>query len=119
MERCFEPFFSTKGTYGTGLGLSVAYGIVRQHGGTVAVESQAGKGTTVTIRLPSHSGDESKKKQKDASPMELSRKVTVLVIDDEEWTRSFVTRVLEPYGPTVVTAENGREGIQKFGEGTY
>jgi two-component system NtrC family sensor kinase len=52
MGRIFDPFFTTKGTKGTGLGLSVSYGIMRQHGGDIHIQSEEGKGTTVTIRLP-------------------------------------------------------------------
>lgn len=52
MGRIFDPFFTTKGTKGTGLGLSVSYGIMRQHGGEIHIQSEEGKGTTVTIRLP-------------------------------------------------------------------
>jgi two-component system NtrC family sensor kinase len=51
LSRIFDPFFSTK-EMGTGLGLSVVHGIIQNHGGTIAVESQVGVGTTVTIRLP-------------------------------------------------------------------
>jgi two-component system NtrC family sensor kinase len=54
LPNVFDPFFSTKGTKGTGLGLSVSYGILRQHNGEITVESEEGRGTTFTIKLPCH-----------------------------------------------------------------
>jgi signal transduction histidine kinase len=51
-ERCLEPFFTTKGDHGTGLGLAMVFGIIKRHQGTLEIESEAGKGTTVRIRLP-------------------------------------------------------------------
>jgi signal transduction histidine kinase len=54
VPRVFDPFFTTKETSGLGLGLSVAYGIVQEHGGSIEVQSEVGKGTTFRIRLPVH-----------------------------------------------------------------
>jgi signal transduction histidine kinase len=51
-QRCLEPFFTTKGTRGTGLGLAMVYGIVQRHGGTVEIESAPGKGTTFILHFP-------------------------------------------------------------------
>jgi signal transduction histidine kinase len=53
-ERCLEPFFSTKGDKGTGLGLAMVFGIIKRHQGTVEIESELGQGSTFRIRLPAY-----------------------------------------------------------------
>jgi signal transduction histidine kinase/AmiR/NasT family two-component response regulator len=80
-QRVFDPFFTTKGERGTGLGLSVVYGIVARHGGDVDVESRLGAGTTFTLRFPIGAGIVTGTVRAPAAP--VARSARVLVIDDE------------------------------------
>lgn len=115
-ERCFEPFYSTKGKGGTGLGLAMVYGVVRRHDGAIDVKSIQGVGTTFMIRLPiKHT------KNKDgliAAPaiLEMNRKLWVLVVDDEPMVREVMTEYLKGDGHTVDTACNGVEALKLFKE---
>jgi PAS domain S-box-containing protein len=114
LGRIFEPFFTKKGV-GTGLGLSVVYGIVKQHNGFINVYSEPGKGTTFKIYLPS--ATEGVRQEEP-----LSRAVgkgggeTVLVVEDEDPLRNIAAEVLESLGYRVITAANGEEAIDIFRE---
>jgi CheY-like chemotaxis protein len=105
-RRMFEPFFSTKGELGTGLGLAVAYGIVRQHGGMLTCTSEPGVGSTFSVCLPARvvTAEERAMGTQDAMPRGNER---VLVADDEPLVRSAVTRLLEQAGYSVVAVESG------------
>ena len=110
-SRCLEPFFSTKGEAGTGLGLSMVFGIIKRHEGSVEIESTLGKGTTFRIRLPAmveavDAADE------DAGKMK--RHLRVLVVDDEPVTRRVLESYLTADGHNVVTAVNAEEAIGCF-----
>jgi PAS domain S-box-containing protein len=115
LEQIFEPFFTTKESgKGTGLGLATVYGIVKQSGGYVAVDSEIDEGTTFTIYL--HRADEARAARPDepAEPVaELDPHApsTVLVVEDEEVVRRLVRQVLEQAGYDVVEASNGEEAI--------
>jgi signal transduction histidine kinase/CheY-like chemotaxis protein/tetratricopeptide (TPR) repeat protein len=109
LERVFDPFFTTKGERGSGLGLSLVFGIVTRHGGRVEVESKAGNGTCVKIRLPEASA---KLVASEARKDQVSlRGVRVLVIDDEPAVGSVVGRILTRAGAEVQIAGSGAEGI--------
>jgi signal transduction histidine kinase/ActR/RegA family two-component response regulator len=135
IARIFEPFFSTKSVLGggdnpesgTGLGLSVSYGIVQSHGGDIEVQSRTGKGSTFIVRLPkipqrtrSYTDSypvqtEDGERAEPAVPIDADRK-TILVIDDEWWIREFLRETFEEMGYRTVTAEGGVQGFQLIGE---
>jgi PAS domain S-box-containing protein len=116
-KRIFEPFFTTKPFTNTGLGLSMSYGIVKRFGGEIEVESNVGQGTTFTITLPM--GEEGKEETVDPQPIKKGRKARILVIDDEEFVRSVLSRTLTQADHQVTMAEDGRKGVQLFREGNF
>jgi nitrogen-specific signal transduction histidine kinase len=114
ISRVFDPFFTTKPLgQGTGLGLSMTHGFVRQSGGQVRVYSEVGKGTTMCLYLPRFIGDaETPEAAVDAADAEPGRGETVLVIDDEEPIRMLITDVLEEAGYRVLKAADGPTGLK-------
>jgi CheY-like chemotaxis protein/two-component sensor histidine kinase len=106
-RRCFEPFFSTKGKGGTGLGLSMVYGIVRRHDGTIDVKSKVGQGTTFMIRLPVKNTTLEKRLKADVVKRTLTRKLKILVVDDEPLVRETMAMLLRALGHAVVEAADG------------
>ena len=112
-ERIFEPFFTTKEPgKGTGLGLSTVYGIVNQSGGTIAVESAQGRGTSFTIVLPAAEtmGDGVVRVPDDREMPSGSE--TVLIVEDAEDVRILARRTLEERGYTVLVARNADEALE-------
>ncbi len=113
MSRVFEPFFTTKGEErGTGLGLSVAYGIIKQSHGHIWVYSEPGQGTTFKVYLPQvmevPGGREVPTEVKDTV---VGEGLTVLVVEDEEALRELINEMLKRLGFEVVTAANGGEAL--------
>jgi CheY-like chemotaxis protein len=110
----FEPFFTTKEVgKGTGLGLAQVYGIVRQHGGYVDVETEVGKGTTVSIYLPASEAEEGSAEEEVSSAPQGQGEV-ILLVEDEERLRKVGRRALESLGYRVLTAANGREALEMY-----
>jgi CheY-like chemotaxis protein len=115
-RRCLEPFFSTKGERGTGLGLPMVFGIVKRHRGTLDIESAVGKGTTFIVRLPADATETRDVQPRTAAP---TGSLSVLVVDDEPIARDVLTEYLTGDGHRVETAVNGREGFEKFKTGSF
>src|SRR6202012_5655185 len=109
MTRAFDPFFTTKPLgQGTGLGLSMIYGFVRQSGGQIRVYSEIGKGTTMCLYFPRHLGSAEDAREPEASEaVEPGFGEVVLVVDDEATVRMLVTEVLVEAGYKVMEAPNG------------
>ena len=110
-QRCFEPFFSTKGARGTGLGLAMVFGIVHRHAGTVSIESEPGRGTTFTLRLPAASADCVTRPETPPWPDEPLR---ILVVDDQPILSQLVCEYLQDDLHVVETALSGSEALEKF-----
>jgi CheY-like chemotaxis protein len=106
--RIFEPFFTTKGQgKGTGLGLAMVYGIVKQSGGFIWVYSELGKGTTFKIYLPKHESGECLAPRECATPAQSPyKRGMILLVEDEETLRDVVTDFLRSGGHTVIAAGN-------------
>jgi two-component system, cell cycle sensor histidine kinase and response regulator CckA len=116
MDRIFEPFYTTKDVdKGTGLGLAMAYGIVKQHGGHINVYSEPGRGTTFKIFLPAVEHDVAAKRGEPTVSMAGGTE-TILVADDEEALRELSRDVLEELGYTVLMAENGEHAVELYQE---
>jgi two-component system, cell cycle sensor histidine kinase and response regulator CckA len=110
-SRIFEPFFTTKEKgKGTGLGLSTVYGIVKQSGGYVMVQSEEGRGTTFHIYLSRVEGA-AEKHTAPATPTALGGTETVLLVEDEESVRQLVRETLAAKGYRVMEAQNGESGV--------
>ena len=116
-KRIFEPFFTTKPFSNTGLGLSMSYGIVKRFGGEIEVESKVGQGTSFTIILPI--GEDEKEEAVKPQPIKKGRKARILVIDDDEFIRSVLSRTLAQADHQVTLAEDGGKGLQLFKEGKF
>jgi len=116
-EKIFEPFFSTKEIgEGTGFGLSVVHGIVKQTGGHIYVDSRVGEGTSFSIYLPRHVEEETVDATNEAGSGEkqgkdLTGRGTILLVEDEEAVRRFAARALESRGYDVLKATTGVEAL--------
>ncbi|MCB1182687.1 PocR ligand-binding domain-containing protein [bacterium] len=121
VARIFEPFFSTKGEMGTGLGLATVHGIVKQHGGEIDVLSAPGRGTTFRLDLPAMAADPdgvvavpASRVPDGAVPAAAPESRTILLVEDNEQVRSLAATILERQGYRVRQAASGEEALPLF-----
>jgi signal transduction histidine kinase len=112
--RVFEPFFSTKGAGGTGLGLTMVQGIVQRHGGRIEVKSRPGRGTAFRVLLPAA---EAAPPVTDLPDVPAATPARVLVVDDEPELGQLAARVLEREGHDVATATSGEQALEMLARG--
>jgi len=116
-RRIFEPFFSTKGEKGSGLGLSMAYTIVQRHGGDIRVDSEPGKGATFSLSLPEAPATRDSETQ--AARPGMRRAAHVLLIDDDPQVLSALVALLEGSGHSVSAAVSGAAALKIYAAGRY
>jgi signal transduction histidine kinase/CHASE3 domain sensor protein/ActR/RegA family two-component response regulator len=108
-QRAMEPFFTTKGPQGTGLGLAMVFGIVKRHNGTLHIYSAPGDGTRVRLSFPITARKPALENMEEVPPP-----MRILIIDDDPMILNVLKRVLQGDGHTVVTASSGQEGMNLF-----
>ncbi|MBI3921259.1 MAG: PAS domain S-box protein [Armatimonadetes bacterium] len=114
--RCLEPFYSTKGERGTGLGLGMVYGVMQRHEGDIKIESHKGKGTTMRLLFPVRSPEAEADGSAASNETETApvRSLRILCVDDEPLLRVLVKEMLEKDGHTVEVADGGEAGVRLF-----
>jgi CheY-like chemotaxis protein len=110
-QRAFEPFFSTKGERGTGLGLATVFGIVRQHGGHIWCYSELGKGTTFKVYLPVVDAPVETRGTPDTDGL-AGGKETILIAEDDAAILNMAVKALEQRGYTVLSASRGEQAVE-------
>lgn len=115
-QRIFEPFFSTKGERGTGLGLSAAFGIIERHEGEITVDSELGRGSTFTVRLPLAPALAIKAAPVEKPPPPSIQGLRILVVEDEESIRRFLGNALKQLGHHARLTSDGPSALAVFDE---
>jgi len=113
-KNVFDPFLTTKMPNGTGLGMSISYGIIKRHGGGINVESEVGRGTTITIRLPiSHDNTDFVTRSEKKHELKVTN-LRILVVDDEQAACYLLSEFLSQEGQNVKCVYGGREAIKQL-----
>jgi CheY-like chemotaxis protein len=115
-RRCLEPFFTTKGERGTGLGLAMVYGIVRRHNAEIEIESAPGKGTTIRLSFPVPAAA-AVEPGKGGFSFTVPTRLRILIVDDDPLLIKSLRDILETDGHQIVTANAGQDGIDAFLKG--
>jgi signal transduction histidine kinase/CheY-like chemotaxis protein len=119
LTRVFEPFFTTKGVgKGTGLGLAMVYGFIKQSHGHIKIYSEVGHGTSIKLYIPRHGGKAAAPDEKDNTRVRRGQGETILVVEDNESVRHMVKQQLHDLGYKVIEATNGAQAIQIIDAGT-
>lgn len=116
-RRCLEPFFTTKGERGSGLGLSMVYGIIQRHSGKVEIESEPGKGTSFILRFPAYR--EPIKPIEEFSEGGSDHPLKVLVVDNEKPTRTILAGHLKNDQHSVESVASGNDALAKIGTSDF
>jgi CheY-like chemotaxis protein len=112
-RRCLEPFYTTKGERGTGLGLAMVYGMAKRHAGEVEIESEVGRGTTVRLIFPL-ANTAPAASVSSLHPQRPVQRLRLLVIDDDPLLIVALRDILEGDGHVITAADGGQEGITAF-----
>jgi CheY-like chemotaxis protein len=114
-RRCLEPFFTTKGERGTGLGLAMVYGVLQRHSADLEIDSEVGRGTTMRLVFPAADPTSVQAESESSAPARPGR-LPLLVIDDDPILLQTLRNILENDGHAVTVANGGADGIAAFRE---
>ena len=117
-SRIFDPFFTTKGVGNSGLGMSILYGTIKKHNGSIDIKTTPGKGTMFTIALPKGK-EKTEKSGVESSHAISTEKVNILIIDDEPQLGAVISEMLSLQGHQTSVFDSGKGGIEAFKEGGY
>jgi CheY-like chemotaxis protein len=115
-RRCLEPFFTTKGERGTGLGLAMVYGTVQRHNAEIEIDSAPGKGTCMRLLFPVPAGVAATTGLATITPASVPSRMRLLIVDDDPLIIKSLRDILEGDGHEVITANGGQEGMDIFRE---
>jgi signal transduction histidine kinase/ActR/RegA family two-component response regulator len=115
-RRCLEPFYTTKGERGTGLGLAMVYGMVQRHSAELEIDSVVGSGTTLRLKFPAHTASVVSA-ERYSRPMQVSRPLRILLVDDDPVLIKSLQDTLQEDGHSIAAAPGGQAGINLFAEG--